>query len=95
MLDKNANPGMFFLFRVKMTKVPPLLIKINSACLPDKNDRPLYGTECFIAGYGYTVYDRSQSIPSKLQETSVPLIDYGTCAEWFHLENQRIRKLDL
>ena len=70
-------------------------ISIHSACLPHEDDRPLYGTECFIAGYGYTVYDRSQSIPSKLQETSVPLIDYGTCAEWFHLENQRIRKLDL
>ena len=66
---------------------------INSACLPHKDDRPLYGTECFIAGYGYTVYDRSQSIPSKLQETSVPLIDYETCAEWFHLENSRTGNL--
>ena len=65
---------------------------INSACLPHKDDRPLYGTECFIAGYGYTVYDRSQSIPTKLQETSVPLIDYSTCAEWFHEENSRNRK---
>ena len=65
---------------------------INSACLPHKDDRPLYGTECFIAGYGYTVYDRSQSIPPKLQETSVPLIDYSTCAEWFHEENSRNRK---
>ena len=61
--------------------------------MPHKDDRPLYGTECFIAGYGYTVYDRSQSIPTKLQETSVPLIDYGTCAEWFHEENSRDRKL--
>jgi len=61
----------------------------NPACLPPKDDRPIYGTECFIAGYGYTVYDRSQSIPTKLQETSVPLIDYATCAEWFHLENAR------
>ena len=61
--------------------------------MPPKDDRPIYGTECFIAGYGYTVYDRSQSIPTKLQETSVPLIDYATCAEWFHLENARTGNL--
>lgn len=60
----------------------------NPACLPHKDDRPIYGTECFIAGYGYTVYDKSRSVPTRLQETSVPLMDYVTCAEWFHLENQ-------
>ena len=53
----------------------------------------MYGTECYIAGYGYTEYEKSQSIPKSLQETSVPLIDYATCAEWFHLENQRNRKI--
>jgi len=67
----------------------PLDKDANPACLPHKDDRPLYGTECYIAGYGYTEYDKSQSIPKTLQETSVPLIDYGTCAEWFHYENQR------
>ena len=57
------------------------------------DDRPMYGTECFIAGYGHTDYDNSQSSSYWLQETSVPLIDYGTCAEWFHLENQRNREV--
>ena len=31
-------------------------------------------------------YDDSSSQPDQLMETSVPIIDYNTCAQWFQIE---------
>ena len=31
-------------------------------------------------------YDESDSQPDMLMETSVPIMDYDTCAQWFHIE---------
>ena len=31
-------------------------------------------------------YDEASSQPDMLMETSVPIMDYDTCAQWFHIE---------
>jgi len=64
----------------------PLDKNHNMACLPNPSDQPAPGTDCYIAGYGYTEYDEPSSQPDMLMETSVPIMDYDTCAQWFHIE---------
>ena len=65
----------------------PLDSRVNPACLPNPEDRPLPGQECFIAGWGYQQYDKPSSAAVNLMESAVPIIDYRTCAEWFKIEN--------
>ncbi|XP_041434057.1 serine protease 27-like, partial [Xenopus laevis] len=61
-------------------------------CLPSTSDSFNEGMECWVTGWGTTVYEAK---PHTLQEVMTPLISRASCNQMYHLDSQTSASIEI
>nr|XP_051714167.1 proproteinase E [Oryctolagus cuniculus] len=70
---------------IKLSRSAQLTAKVQPAQLPPAGDILAHGTECYVTGWGTT--STGGSLPNKLQQAPLPVVDHAHCARltWWGL----------